>query len=175
MSIVLDALNKAEKERQKNNIFSGASESKFIELKKKYKTIILIFIVCNIAAAAAVLLFLLRGKEQNIDKSQAVVSEIALVKNDELISEKEEGILEEEAAEEVISDTVEVRKNYLKLPTGREIFISGIMNEGADNQSIIIEDEILQAGDEYYQVIFLEISKRFVKVKYKDELYEIPT
>ena len=163
MSVVLKALSKAEKEK-KQGIFHQYQEIKMNDMKRDYqKTIgwIIALNICIILILILMFIYYLFQKQQ-----------IKPVKVKKLTIMNEKPV--------TIPNTVKIReefivyKNYIQIPGGPEIKISGRIQD-KNTVYILVGPEMYKIGDMIGDALLTDIQLRKVKIKYKEQEYEIPT
>ncbi len=165
MSVVLEALSKAEKEK-KQGIFNQYQEKKIHDIKSTYQKIIGWIIALNICIILIVFVlilnYLLNKKEKPIEVEAKPLTSI--MKED----------LPAVSGSLKLSDQLIIYKNYIRIPDGPEIQISGRIEDNKDIY-ILVGPEMYKAGDSIGEVLLTDIQLRKVKIKYKEQEYEIPT
>lgn len=165
MSVVLEALSKAEKEK-KQGIFNQYQENKIHDIKSTYQKIIGWIIALNVCIIVILLVlllnYLLNKKEKPIEVKVRPLTSI--MKED----------LTTVPGSVKLSDQLIVYKNYIRIPDGPEIKISGRIEDNKDIY-ILVGPEMYKTGDLIGEALLTDIQLRKVKIKYKEQEYEIPT
>lgn len=198
MSIVLDALNKAENEHKKRSgkvIGADFEGHKVNELKKQYKALFFYVLMFNLVLFIFVVIYLLWNYT---DKSRPALSENVVGSDANYIEttqnfslpkamESEDKIMDsgtETSADElgISGDTVKkgvevtglfkVSKNTIYFEDGEVLEISGIF-ENDDGMSIMLADEFLKIGETYKTITIKDVKENRVIVEHEGKIYEI--
>lgn len=164
MSIVLEALSKAEKEK-KQGIFNQYHDKKMDDIKSSYQKLIGWIIALNVCIIVILLFFLAYYLFHKNEKPFPV--EVKTL--DSLVTQKTVPLPPQKVPEQFV-----VYRNYIQLPDGPEIKISGRIVDG-NNVYILVGPEMYKVGDSIGDVRVTEIQSRKIKIKYKEQEYEIPT
>ena len=190
MSIVLDALNKAQKEQQDGRSGRSFYREEFRALKKKYKYWIVALIVINLSIFIGGGTFVYYNSNMIKDYIKSMMAKPTdqvdptefevhpeSQSPSQLVQQTIEAPIESIAPEEDISENEEaeisIDKNYFAVKNGPTLKISGVMQDG-DNSSVIIGEEFLLIGEEIDGVTIEKVTRRKLTVTYKGESYVIP-
>lgn len=174
MSIVLDALQKAEREKNQGGV-PKLNDIKVHEVKSYYKktlNFILIFNLVLISFVVFILVSKFNGKSIKGGTEVKRVVEVPAVIAESL---KPENKVEPEKKQEVIVEELYIlKKNHISFPNGDSLDLSGIFtdNKGA---FVLIGPDMYKADDKTGKFIIKEITMTNVKVEYKGKIYDIPT
>lgn len=166
MSIVLEALSKAEKEK-KQGIFNQYQEKKMHDIKSSYQKAVGWIIALNICIIVILIVLIIHYLFHKNDKTkppEAVKSTTPLI--------KEKQVSYSDPLQ--IPNQLILYKNYIQIPNGPEIKISGRIQD-KDAIYILVGPEMYKIGDSIGDAILTDIQLKKVKIKYKEQEYEIPT
>ena len=166
MSIVLEALSKAEKEK-KQGIFNQYQEKKMHDIKNSYQKAVGWIIALNICIIMILVVLIINYLFHKNDKpkpAEAVKAPALLV--------KEKNLSYSDPFQ--IPNQLILKRNYIHIPDGPEIKISGRI-EDKENVYILVGPEMYKIGDSIGDALLMDIQSKKIKIKYKEQEYEIPT
>lgn len=189
MSVVLDALNKAQKEQQDGRSGRSFYREEFRALKKKYKYWIVALVVINLVIfiGGGTLIYYNSDSIKQFLKSIVASSENKVVQNElEITAVATQPEVRPNLAEKKLSPVVKtsnkpfdsdslitIDKNYFAVKGGPTLKISGVMKDG-DNSSVIIGEEFLLIGEEIDGVVIEKVTRRKLTLSYKGKSYVVP-
>lgn len=156
MSIVIDALNKALKEKQKPpGIFGKYDDTKLSELKisysKRIKFIVLVnLIIIGFIGIYFMIYFMLSKMHVKTNTEQKI-----------------------KVIPQTVPDQFIIYKNHLSITNGPQIEINGTFTEKKET-FLMIGPDIYKKGDVINGADIIEITEKYARVKYKEKIYEIP-
>jgi len=192
MSLVLDALNKADSEN-KQGVLSSANTSRINELKKS-NTRKLLFIGLGNGVIIAILVFFIVIKS---DREKTLVKELLKVDGKKLIAKTmpekiipnqkktlQKKIAKASSVKTVNSDQnhtdntfktkAKIRRKYLKAPDGFVLRLNGTYID-EEESFLLYKDDMYKAGDVIDDIVtVVSVRKKFVEIKYKGKTYAIP-
>ncbi|MBN2145271.1 MAG: hypothetical protein JW774_11670 [Candidatus Aureabacteria bacterium] len=170
MSIVLDALNKAEKEREGQP--TRVHDVKIHEVQSFYKKVLLfvflgnVFLVCVLMGG-----FLLKNRKAHVsfpyDDSKEAQSSLSV--NDVTRGESTPVI----STSETVKET-SISRNHLFISGGPDININGVFLD-KNKGYILVGSETLGVNDTLCGMKILSITLKEVQFEYKGEVYTVPT
>jgi len=193
MSLVLDALNKADSEN-KQGVLSNANTSRINELKRS-NTRKILFIGAGNGVIIAILIFFIVAKS---DREKTLVGELlkvdgkklvaktmpvkTIIANQKTVKPKETHPVKpvkmihskKQQPENTPSTKAKIRRKYLKAPDGFVLKLNGTY---IDEQEafLLYKDEMYKAGDIIDDIItVVSVKKKSVKIQYKGHIYAIP-
>jgi hypothetical protein len=185
MSIVLDALNKAEKERHSQP--TKIHEVKIQEVRVFYKKVLVFVFLGNVMLVCFLLAgFILKNKNISLSHFFDSGSSAPLAPEpSEKLPKAELPSMKAEAAKQEKKKTMAspipenldqyiITRNHLSITGGPELNISGVFvdkNKGC----ILIGSETLGINDSLYGMRIVDITLKQVTFEYKGRIYVVPT
>ena len=178
MSIVLDALNKAEKERHSQP--TKIHEVKIQEVRVFYKKVLVFVFLGNVMLVCFLLAgFLLKNKNISLIHFFNSGTSAAAAHEPSVPSMKTEAAKPEEkkTIASPIPENLDqyiITRNHLSITGGPELNISGVFvdkNKGC----ILIGSETLGINDSLYGMRIVDITLKQVTFEYKGRIYVVPT
>lgn len=172
MSIVLEALNKAQKEKEQN-VFTKYDYTKNQKIKSSYKKIIIIVLTLNFFIISIISVFFIFFYNRPVSNNANINSTITpkyippatpiiqptLNNTKSIINNPDQYI---------------IVKNRITFMNGPELKISGVI-EDSNQLFVMVDSDMYKKGDLFNGFTFLDITYKNIKIKYKDYIYDIPT
>jgi hypothetical protein len=168
MSIVLDALNKAEQQRNRG-VLRSDGDRKLKDLKSTYHRVLWVIVTVNVALVSAGAAYFLAGRSGDAPPGPSARKASAPAP-----TAVARAAVPSRPENPVDPERFIVYKRHLEIENGPSLDVNGVFEDDG-SAFVLVGEDMFEAGDRIGEFTVKEVSLDEVKVQYKGRVYEIPT